>query len=437
MVDMRRTKRHGVAWAVGLGLAVLPDVATSQQAPTEDDVAAELEALESEVDAPPEVEPTDEEVTARAPATDPALVRPTGGGVATVQTMNPDIAVILTTAAAYHSDEPDLSGGHDPQSFGFNLQGLELSVGGAVDPYFAFDSAILLSQFGVEVEEAYAETLALPAGLQARAGQFKAPFGRHNPTHLHSWHFVTQPLVVGKFFGGESLRGLGAEASWLVPLPWFAEATLAVQNVAGEATGRSFQPSPDAIDDPLDLTAIARLEQFFALSVDWSLLAGVSWAAGRNGTGRDNISEVYGADVFVKWKSSTTGGSQEVGWQTEAMLRRRQVPLDVLQDVGGYSYVYYKPSLFWEFGARHEAVTGVEPRQVDGLQLVDARDPDWTETRQRGSLAVGYLPSHFSKLRLEYELDYLPYRAGELDEIVHQVFLQLELVAGAHGAHEF
>ena len=55
-----------------------------------------------------------------------------------------------------------------------------------VDPYFRFDSNLVFSQFGVEIEEAYATTLDLPANLQVRAGQFLTRFGRINATHPHA-----------------------------------------------------------------------------------------------------------------------------------------------------------------------------------------------------------------------------------------------------------
>jgi len=80
-------------------------------------------------------------------------------------------------AAAGFSSEPNkvletLQGGnHDPRQRGFTLQQLELSVQGAVDPYFNADGVLVFfideegeSQF--EVEEAFFTTQQLPFGLQ-------------------------------------------------------------------------------------------------------------------------------------------------------------------------------------------------------------------------------------------------------------------------------
>ena len=360
-----------------------------------------------------------------------------GAGQA-VQSMNPEISLILdTTAAWFSSDDVDLRGGHDPNSFGFNLQGLELAVGATVDPYFRFDSAILFSLFGVEIEEAYITTLALPWKLQVRAGQFKTKVGRLNPTHLHSWKFVTQPLVNAKYFGGESLRGLGLEVSRLLPTPWYSEVLASVQNIGGAATGRSFAPTQQDIDGPLDLTLNTRLENFFELSPQVDILWGLGWVTGRNHTGRGNVTDIYGSDLLLRWRDVTKGGRHEVGWQTEFMLRRRQVPLTVLQDWGGSSFVYYSPSKYFEFATRYELVSGVDPEDTDDY-TVDPLDPDWTDLRHRGAVNASWMPSHFSRLRLEYQVDYLSYREEmEADELTHQVFLQLEVVTGAHGAHDY
>ncbi len=403
--------------------------------PEDEDVASELEALEEEV----YDEDTDEDGEDARPA-------PSNIGAA-VQSMNPDISLILTTAGAWFSDEPDLRGGHDPQNFGFNLQGLELAIGADVDPYFRFDSAILFSLFGVEIEEAYGSTLALPYQLKARFGQFKTQFGRLNPTHLHSWTFVDQPLVNAKFLGGESLRGLGVELSRLeLWMPGTFRWYVAYQNINGAATGRSFIPAEDDIESYLDLTLTVRAEEFVELSRDWDLLVGLNYANGRNKTGRDNRTEIYGADTYLKWKSRTAGGRSQVGWQTEAMLRRRQVPGDVLEDFGLYSWLEWHPNRHWGTGLRYEYVTGIDPDDEGGflfadtndLGAIDPLDPDWTEPRQRGAVQLSYYPSHFSRLRLQYSLDHLPYREGSgLDELVHMVFLQAEIVAGAHGAHGY
>jgi len=374
---------------------------------------------------------------------DPAAASDGGSGI--IQSMNPDISLVLDATAGWSSGESDLRGGHDPNPPGFNLQGLELAMGADVDPFFRVDAAILFSLFGVEIEEIYATSLSLPAQLQMRVGQFKTRFGRLNPTHLHTWKFATQPLVNAKFFGGESLRGMGAELSQLVlPMPGTFRWYLAIQNVAGGSTGRSFIPAQSDLESWGDLTLSARIEEFVPLSDSWSLLTGLNYAAGRNKTGRHNLTELYGADLYLDWKNVTKGGRQRVGWQTEFMVRRRQVPGDTLEDFGGYSHIFWRPGRYWETGLRYEYVSGIGPEtggpSIFGgtTEAVDPLDPNWTESRQRGAFQITHYPSHFTKLRLQYSLDHMPYRDGpQTDKLNHMIFLQTEFVAGSHGAHSF
>ncbi len=412
----------------------------------QDSVETELEELESEIlDERDEADPDPSEVGDPGEPEDAAddelrrlldesVATPRVDDASTAQSMNPDISVISDFAFAWFSDEPDLVGGHDPVDHGFNVQGIELGIQSAIDPYFHFDSFIVFTLWGVEVEEAFGTTTALPANLQLRAGQYLTNFGRVNPTHLHAWNFVTQPLALGKFFGGEGLRGLGVELSQMLPLPWLAEWYLSVQNIGGSSTGRSWLSTPGDVQQPTDLTLTGRLEQYWDLTSSLALLFGLSGVFGPNDTGRGNRSEVYGADLLLHWNPGDAGGHRTVGWQHEFLLRRRQTPGaadddegDVLQDFGGYSELYYSPSLFWRFAARYEYVAGVEN---------DDLDPDWDEDRQRIAANISYYPSHFSRIRLEYGVDFMPYRT-DLDELVHMGMLQLELVAGAHGAHDF
>lgn len=428
-------KKHSIfVLALSAALCLIsPNSLFAQSTPTstenvneqnsESSIDAQLEAMEAQA------------YGASGPAQEPPAKSSTADAIAsaTVQSMNPDISLILDLAGAWFSDESDLRGGHDPKNFGFNLQGLELAIGSDIGPYFRFDSAMVLHLGGIEIEEAYGTTLDLPWQFQARAGQFKTRFGRLNSTHLHQWNFVTQPLVNGKFLGGESMRGLGVELSRLalwVPgtFRWY----LAAQNISGGATGRSFLPASSDIETAGDLTISARAEEFVALSDNWDLLVGLSYANGRNKTGRDNRSEIYGADTYLKWRPRTDGGRTQVGWQTEFMLRRRQVPGAVLQDFGVSSWVKWQFFQRWSTAIRGEYVSAVDSDTPDPL------DPKWTQDRQRAAAQLSFSPSHFSRLRLQYGLDHTPYYEGtQRDEWSHTVLLQLELAAGAHGAHTY
>jgi hypothetical protein len=108
--------------------------------------------------------------------------------------MAPNLSLILDTAfAAFGGGAPDQRGAHDPSRTGFNLQQLELHASAAVDPFFRFDANLVFALFGVEIEEAYVTSLALPGGLQARAGQFLTRFGRRNPARATAGSAPSSP----------------------------------------------------------------------------------------------------------------------------------------------------------------------------------------------------------------------------------------------------
>src|SRR5262249_28787679 len=154
--------------------------------------------------------------------------------------------------------------------------------------YFTFNANIAFDLDGVEIEEAYAATTALPASLQIRAGEFLTRFGRINTMHPHQWDFVDQPLVIGKMMGPDGNRGLGLEISWLTPLPWYVEVVLSETMAGGACCNRSFYGDDDrGVESPADLETMLAIKQFHALSNDWSLSLGLSGAAGPNPTARD------------------------------------------------------------------------------------------------------------------------------------------------------
>src|SRR5882724_6414340 len=229
------------------------------------------------------------------------------------------------------------TGGHDPKQRGFTVENIETTFEGKVDPYFRAQAAVVLQihphvDSFIELDEAYADTLSWPLNLQARAGQFFTEFGRQNQTHPHAWDFVDQPLVMGRFLGDDGLRSAGGRLSWLTPTPFYSELYLTVQNSQGPTVhsfrndngGEPFfgRPSTQGRVKGLgDMLFVPRYVASFDLSDSQTLVAGASGAFGNNGTGGDT--QLYGVDLFWKWKSPNQhAGFPFVSWTTEAMLRR-------------------------------------------------------------------------------------------------------------------
>jgi hypothetical protein len=412
---------------------------------------------------------TDESVV----ATPPAAISPTTGAPPTETSTGSSLTQPITIAgggrnymnisfdgmfALAGSSARDLShievGDHDPQQRGFNARNIELAFDGAVDPYFQGFANIVFkldnnNETEVEVEEAFMQTTNLPFGLQLKGGQFFAAFGRLNPMHPHVWDFADDALVHGRLLGPDGLRGVGAQISWTLPTPWYSQLILASQNGRG-GTGFSFRnPGDDGIffgrettDREVrglqDFVWIPRWENSVDLSPTQVVLAGVSGAFGSNDTDANARTQIYGADVFYKWKSAhAEGGFPFVKWQSEMMYRRFEAGRGVgesfpvaetFHDWGLYSQVLW--------GFRKGWVAGV---RGDYLHMQDSRftdDPD-RQTRSRISANLSWYPTEFSKLRLQYNHDFLESNFFLADREVDSVFLQFEFILGAHGAHKF
>src|SRR5436305_5230934 len=345
-------------------------------------------------------------------------------------------------------------GDHDPQQRGFNARNTELAFDGAVDPYFEGFANIVFkldndNETDVEVEEAFMQTTSLPYNLQLKAGQFFAAFGRLNPTHPHTWDFADTPLVNGLFLGPDGLRGVGAQTSWTLPLPWYSQLIFASQNGRG-STGFSFRnPGDDGmffdrittdreVRGLQDFVWIPRFENSVNLSETQTVLAGDSGAFGSNETGANSRTQIYGADLLYKWKSARAeAGFPFVKWQTEFMYRRfeagrgidNEFPVaETFHDWGIYSQVLWGWKKGWVAGLRGDYL------HMQGSQFTD--DPD-RETRSRIAADTTWYPTEFSKLRLQYQHDFLEENEFLAARDEDSVVLQFEFILGAHGAHKF
>lgn len=345
-------------------------------------------------------------------------------------------------------------GDHDPQQRGFNARNIELAFDGAVDPYFEGFANIVFkldndNQTDVEVEEAFLQTTSLPFNLQLKAGQFFAAFGRINPTHPHTWDFADAPIVIGRLLGSDGLRGVGSQISWIVPVPWYSQMILGVQNGRG-STAYSFRNPGDnglffdrrTTDRELrgleDFVWIPRWENSVDLSPTQVVLAGVSGAFGSNDTGADARTQIYGGDLLYKWKSEKAeGGFPFVKWQTEFLYRRFEAgrgidesfPVaETFHDWGIYSQVLWGFKKGWVAGIRGDYYDAEDSRFTD--------DPD-RQSRERVSANLTWYPTEFSKIRLQYNHDFLEDTFFLAGRDVDSVFLQFEFILGAHGAHKF
>src|SRR6266496_2391135 len=384
-----------------------------------------------------------------APLTQPITI----GGGRNYMNISFDGLFALAGSTARDLDHIEV-GDHDPQQRGFNARNTELALDGAVDPYFEGFANIVFkldndNETEVEVEEAFMQTTSLPFNLQLKGGQFFAAFGRLNPTHPHTWDFADTPLVNGLFLGPDRLRGVGAQGSWTLPLPWYSQLIFAAQNGRG-STGFSFRnPGEDGMFfDRIttdrearglqDFVWIPRFENSFNLSDTQTVLAGVSGAFGSNETGANSRTQIYGADLLYKWKSSHAEGDFPfVKWQTEFMYRRFQAG-------HGANDSFPVAETFHDWGMYSQALWGFKKGWVAGIRgdYVDMQDSMFTDdldrqSRWRLSANLTWYPTEFSEIRLQYNQDFLEENFFLSGRQVESIFLQWEFILGAHGAHKF
>jgi hypothetical protein len=351
-----------------------------------------------------------------------AAPAPAQGGAAT---LNPDISLIADFLVDLSPDEATLEDGDR-----YQIREVEIGVQGAVDPYFRYDAFLGLHGDGIELEEAYATTLALPANLQARLGKFLLPFGKVNLTHRAELPMFDYPLVHRAFFGEEGFSSTGVWGSWIgAPLGFFQElSVVGAEGMDSESHGEEDHaeeaPSPEQDEEPhgeslgndlADRLWLARVKNSLDLSPASNLELGASWATAivekEEARARTNV---YGVDVTWRWKPPQFAKYRSAILQAEAIWRNEAGPSETR--FGAFAYGQWQVSRRWFVGARGD---WVEPPEEEG-------------SLGGGQLLVKWFPTEFSQLRLAYERQN-PEDGDALDRLIFQTTFAL----GPHRPHAF
>ncbi|MGB3363185.1 MAG: hypothetical protein WBB48_00235 [Thermodesulfobacteriota bacterium] len=360
---------------------------------------------------------------------------------------NPQISVIGTFAAAYYSqDEPFVFAENDPENTGVNVQEIEVGFQGVVDSFFRYDMFLSFSTEGVELEEAYGTTLfSLPLNSQFRIGRARAKFGRINQLHRHAQDFVTLALPAAQFLG-EHLNPTSIEANFLVPVPWYLE--LSASGGSPDVETPTFARDEDA-NDLGRLLYIFHVSNFFELSEALGVSLGGSFATGSNGTAAGERSNLYGIDLYAKYRPLKNNPYQEITFQSEFMYLDAQTPEETLENWGWYAQSVYRFAKRWNAGFRFGIIdtnTPVTEVEEDGVieptnLFASIRNEEGDEEEAmlgllgrtyRISPMLTFNPSEFSQIRLQYD-----YLNQDFAENQHAIFLQFQYAIGAHGAHPF
>lgn len=351
----------------------------------------------------------------------PAAARPTQTGSA--GSLNPDVSLIADFLIDLSLDEATLEDGER-----YQLREIEIGVQGVVDPYFRYDAFLGLHGEGIEVEEAYATTLSLPASLQARLGKFLLPFGKVNLTHRSELQMFDYPFVHREFFGEEGFASTGLWGSWIGdPLGFYQEiAIVGAEGIDAHEHGEDEDHAEEEqeqgethggslAEDLGDRLWLAHLKNSFDLTPASNLELGVSWATAiveeEEVRARTNL---YGVDLTLRWKPPQFSKYRSAILQAEAIWRDEAGIGET--KAGGFVYGQWQLSRRWYVGARGD---WVEPPEEEG-------------SLGGGQLLVKWFPTEFSQLRLAYErLD--PDAGGAIDRLIFQTTFAL----GPHRPHAY
>ena len=274
---------------------------------------------------------------------------------------------------------------------GFAVGETELIMSANVDDKFAaYLTAALAFEDGeseLEVEEAWVETTAMPAGFSARFGRMFSGIGYLNAKHSHTWDFADQALPYQAFLDGRYVDN-GVQLRWLAPTDLYVE-------IGGEIM--------QGEDDPSGLGASSVFT-----NVGGDVGPSSSWLAGASYLDLDAATSLSMAHFVWKWAPQGNWKERNFIFQTEYLERRASST-----ETGWYAQAVYQPFQRWRFGAR-----------ADALDL-DGDDP------RRYTVMMDWSNSEFSRLRLQFA------RSESALDDGNQWGLQYIHSIGAHGAHAF
>ena len=362
---------------------------------------------------------------------------------------NPAIGVIFQGHAWNYSRNPDdyaiqgfpFGGEAGPIDEGLGIGETELIFNANVDDKFsAWLTAAFVLEDGegvVEIEEAWVEATALPAGFGAKFGRFFSGIGYLNGKHSHTWDFADQPLPYQAFLGDQYLDN-GVQFRWLAPTDLYME-------FGAEWLQGSRYPSGGNADSGFgSYSLFANFGGDVGSNNSW--LAGISYLDGTSidrpsGDEDDPLifngdSQLMSAQLVWKWSPNGNWKQKNFIFQSEVFWRREdgnyELPgsAPLLYDVdqtGWYAQAVYQPIPRWRFGGRVDGLSTDNPGSLfDGTAVAAP-----TSDPRRYSIMADWSNSEFSRLRLQLTRD----EAGPLNDT--QWGLQYIHSIGAHGAHTF
>lgn len=355
---------------------------------------------------------------------------------------NPQIGVVLD---GYYQDGER---NNSEREEGFGLGHTELNLSANIDDKFYGVLTAVLESHSDEtellLEEGFIETLALPYGLNVRAGRFLSDFGYLNSQHMHSDSFVERPIAYRTFLGSHYYDD-GIRANIVLPTDLYVK--LAVEALNGDKMS--------SVEDGSEVgvyTTTLKLGDDFSESSSWQF--GLSYLRNENGKVKEfedyehgheeeehdhshgavvTGSNLYGADFVWKWAPDGNYKYRNFTLTAEYMLLDGVVDSKFKDDAESpddlsayYVSGVYRFNPIWSAGVRYG-----EAESYDGHAHGDYMHFTALEDKEFDAM-IAWDSSHFGTVRAQYS------RVEDQDSEADNVFtVQYVMTFGAHGAHAF
>lgn len=341
---------------------------------------------------------------------------------------------------------------------GLGLGHSDLTVMGPLGPHLQAQGTVALHtherKLEAELEEAWVQTLSLPAGLQLRAGRFASQLGYLNEQHPHADDFVNRPLLYRAFLGGH-WNDDGLRLNWTAPTDLYlrlgAEVFRGRRLVKGAASARrpgafvlSGRTGGDIGRDHSWQAGLSFLKNRREAAVEAGHGAGEheeeheahEEEEGHKAHEEHGHAHAHGAAFSGKrmwiaelaWKWAPRGNNRNQQLRL-AFEHARVSGINRFASSGERHSANYLSAVWrfapaWEVGARHDVLRVSAPHE-DHFDRGRLRET---------ALMLAYKPSHAQTLRLQLTRQ----RNGAgFDEASRSVQLQYILNFGAHASHTF
>ncbi|GIU43152.1 hypothetical protein [Shewanella algidipiscicola] len=368
---------------------------------------------------------------------------------------NPAISAVLD--GYYQSAERPMA----EREEGFGLGHTELALSASIDDLFYGKLTAVLETHGSEtevgLEEAFIQTLSMPAGFSVRAGRFLSDVGYLNNQHVHTDAFADRPAVYRAFLGSHYFDD-GARLDYVAPtdLYW----TMGVEAFKGESMRAEDEHGEREFDNIGVYTAYTKLGGDIGISSSWQL--GLSYLRNENGRltaheahDEDVVIEdshdhshshsamytgenTYMADFVYKWAPKGNYKYQHLTLSGEYFQVSDFAPLAAHELADAHSVEHlpddqtgWYVSSVYQFNPNWSA--GLRYGRVDTQELHD--DHFHEQSLKETEVSLAWHHSHFSTVRLQYTHQNGTNFDGIEDD--NLITLQYVMTLGAHSAHQF